>query len=149
MIGYRLAHQAALIARPDPLRSAGLQARWNSEGVFITYLAEHPALAALEILNYAGQFRNIQGYVLFRVDVPDAQIEQVDSAIDPADYAQTRPYGDTWAQQQRSVGLRVPSVVAPESWNLLLNQRHPDFAALRPVRVGDFVFDARVQALVQ
>ncbi|CAM3509365.1 RES family NAD+ phosphorylase [Deinococcus saxicola] len=149
MIAYRLAHKNALLARPDSLTTAGGEARWNSGGVFVTYLAEHVALAALEMLNYAGIYRQMNGYELIKVDVDGRSIETVDPVVDVRDHAQTRPYGDAWVQSGRSLGLRVPSVTGPESWNLLLDQRHPEFGALKPVRLGAFTFDPQVTDLLK
>lgn len=149
MIAYRLAHQSALLARPDGLTTAGGEARWNSSGVFVTYMAEHVALAALEVLNYAGIYRQMNGYELIKVDVDERVIETADPAVDVRDHTQTRPYGDTWVHSGRSLGLRVPSVTGPESWNLLLNQRHPAFLALTPVRLGAYTFDQRITDLLK
>jgi RES domain-containing protein len=149
MIAYRLVHRLALEQRPHPLTSSGALGRWNSSGVYITYLAEHPALAALELLNYAGQYRNMSGYRLFRVEVPEAFIQDVDSSVDVKDYGQTRPHGTAWVRSGRSLGLRVSSVTAPLSVNLLLNQRHPNFPQLSAEDLGEFVYDARVTALFE
>lgn len=142
-------HRLALAQSGDPLRSQGAVGRWNSRGVLITYLAEHPALAALEVLNYVGLYHSVQGYLLYRVEVEDALILSVPEHIDVRDYAQTRLYGDAWAAGQTSLGLRVRSVTGPDSQNLLLNQRHPGLLSLRPEFLGPYTFDDRVAALVE
>jgi RES domain len=43
----------------------------------------------------------------------------------------SRSFGDDWIAAQTSLALRVPSVVAPHSWNYLLNPAHPEFCNLR------------------
>lgn len=150
MIAYRLVHQLALNATGgQPLVTKGASGRWNSQGVFITYLAEHPALAALEVLNYAGMYRDLHGYVLFGVEIPDGAIMNAPETLDVHDHGQTRPYGDAWARAGKSLALRVPSVAAPLSHNVLLNQQHPLLLTLNPVRIGPFNFDARVTALIE
>lgn len=115
----------------------------------MTYLAEHPALAALEILNYAATYQSVQGYSLYVVMVPDDAAQDVSQSVDPHDHVQTRPYGDAWVASGRSLALRVPSVVAPHSFNLLLNQQHPDFPELHAEALGPFAYDARVAARVE
>lgn len=54
-------------------------------------------------------------------------------------------FGTTWAHEQRSVVLRVPSVVIRSEWNFVLNPEHPDFK--HAVRIGElqpFAFDRRL-----
>lgn len=56
----------------------------------------------------------------------------------------TRDIGSDRVSASESLGLRVPSIVVPGEWNVLLNPAHPDF---RLVRVGEplpFVFDPRL-----
>jgi RES domain-containing protein len=149
LIAYRLVHTFALQQSGDPLRTSGATGRWNSKGVRVTYLAEHPALAALEILNYVGMYRSVQGYQLYRVELPDAQIQIAPSTIDVHDYSQTRPYGDDWIRRGESLALRVPSVTGPDSFNVLLNQLHPALPGLQPEFLGPYHFDDRVAALIE
>jgi RES domain-containing protein len=55
----------------------------------------------------------------------------LDPAALPDWYLQTcaasKPYGEAWQQQKRSLLLIVPSVVARPEKNFLLNPEHPDF----------------------
>ena len=149
MIAYRLVHRLALERTGDPLRTVGATGRWNSKGVLVTYLAEHPALAALEVLNYVGIYHSVQGYLLYRLDVPDDQILSAPDGIDIRDYAQTRAFGDRWVKDGTSLALRVRSVTGPDSFNVLLNQKHPEMSALEAEFLGPYSFDDRVAALVE
>lgn len=147
---YRLVHERALAQTGGrPLVTQGATGRWNSPGIRITYLAEHPALAALELLNYAPLYRSVRGYHLYAVMVPDDAILDAPQNVNPHDHAQTRPCGDAWVASGRSLALRVPSVAAPHSFNLLLNQQHPDFPDLHTESLGPFRYDERVTALVE
>jgi RES domain-containing protein len=47
----------------------------------------------------------------------------------------TRPVGDEWLESGRTALLRVPSVIVPATWNVLINPRHPEFARIRLARV--------------
>lgn len=133
----------------QPLVTKGASGRWNSRGVLVTYLAEHPALAALEVLNYAGVYRNLQGYVLFEVEIPDSAIVAAPDDLNLRDLTQTQPYGDAWIRAGTSLALRVPSVAAPRSYNVLLNQRHPLLGSLHPDEIGPFTFDTRITAMIE
>ncbi|GAA5513928.1 hypothetical protein Dcar01_02677 [Deinococcus carri] len=150
MNAYRIVHERALHQSGGrPLITQGATGRWNSQGVRITYLAEHPALAGLEMLNYVGPFRSVRGYQLYAVAIPETAIERAPETLDVHDHAQTRPFGDAWVQSGRSLALLVPSAAAPHSFNVLLNQQHPDFLALQPLPLGPYTYDERIAALVE
>ena len=56
-------------------------------------------------------------------------------------------FGDDWLDSQSSVGLLVPSVVAPLSFNILLNAEHSQWnQILTSVTKIDFEFDSRLVA---
>lgn len=114
----------------------------------VAYTSEHPSLVAMEILTYWRHYPTLSGYRLFSMDLPDDGIERVPDTIDPRDHTQTRPFGDTWARQARSLALAVPSVVVPLSTNYLVNPAHPAFANRPYVDHGDFEYDGRVQNLL-
>jgi RES domain-containing protein len=147
-IGWRLAHTHLLTLAFQP---RGGQARWNSQGTIMAYTSEHPALAAWEVANHWEEYNSLNGYYLYSVEIPDEEIENRD--FDPAifdDVALTRRIGDKWIEARTSVALKVPSVVAPRSWNYLLNVNHPNF--LRTVRLnehGSFLFDNRIERLIE
>ena len=149
MIAYRLVHRLALERTGDPLCTTGATGRWNSQGVRVTYLAEHPALAALEVLNYVGLYRSVQGYQLYRLEVPEDEIKQAPDSIEVHDHAQTRAFGDDWVRRGSSLALRVRSVTGPDSFNVLLNQKHPGMNALEAEFLGPYRFDDRVAKLVE
>ncbi len=80
---------------------------------------------------------------LVRIDVPDTlPIEEIDSL--PADPQVFRQLGDEWLQHNGTLVLRVPSVLVPRQWNLLLNPEHPLFPAIKVVEESPFAFDSRL-----
>ena len=145
MRSYRLAFTTSLHAA---FRPRGASGRWNSEGVVMVYTAEHPALAALEILAGWQVYASLQGYSLYRCTCDAELLERAPPEIDVHDRTATRAYGDRWIREARSVGLRVPSVVAPESWNVLLNPDHTGFGAVELESLGPFRFEERIGALI-
>jgi RES domain-containing protein len=114
--------------------------RWNSPGRPVVYLAEHPALAALEVRVHLDlPFELLPAdFVLMQVEVPDNP-----NWLLAADEA-TVATGDTWLNQAASAVLRVPSVLVPHAWNILLNPRHPDAAHTSLRDVEPFGFDPRL-----
>lgn len=116
----------------------------------MVYTSEHPALAALEILNGWEIYANLYGYHLYSCTFDDALILEAPSDLDVQDRALTRAYGDAWVRERRSIVLKVSSVVVLESYNYLINPNHPDFLPnVRLEHLGPFMFDERVEKLVQ
>jgi RES domain-containing protein len=114
--------------------------RWNSPGRPVVYLAEHPALAALELRVHLDlPFALLPAdFVLMRVGLPDAP-----NTLCPTD-ADSVEAGDAWLAEARSASLRVPSVLVPHAWNILLNPAHPDAARSSVRDVEPFGFDPRL-----
>ena len=116
----------------------------------MVYTAEHPALAALEILNGWEVCTTLSGYFLYRCTFGAEHVLGVPANLDVRDREVTRVYGDAWIQRRESVVLKVRSLAIHEVYNYLLNPNHPDFAArvkLEPL--GAFAFDARTKKLVK
>lgn len=126
-----------------------LAGRWHNPGAPIVYLAEHPALALIEVLvhfdistmdDLPDQFQWIE------VEVDDPVV--IESAAPPAgwreDIRSTRTLGDAWLGAQQSILLRVPSAVIPVCSNYLLNPLHADAAKVRVKSLLELPFDPRL-----
>jgi len=107
----------------------------------MVYLAEHPALAVLEVRVHLDLPPDLlpDDYVLMQVDLPDEPLETVSALPDDP-----RAFGDAWLAAGRTAVLRVPSVIVPDTSNLLLNPRHPRAADARIARTTPFRFDPRL-----
>ncbi len=139
MIAWRLCRRPHADLSGEGARQFG--GRWNSPGRPVVYLAEHPALAALELRVHLDlPFELIPAdFVLMRVAVADGTI----SPETPASTA-TVEAGNAWLTGSQSAALRVPSVLAPHSWNVLLNPRHPDAGQAEILNIEPFGFDPRL-----
>jgi RES domain-containing protein len=51
--------------------------------------------------------------------------------------------GDRWLSGERSLLLEVPSVLVPETWNVLVNPQHSEFKLLKIAMQYDHAFDVR------
>ena len=56
----------------------------------------------------------------------------------------SKHFGDQWVAAGSSLGLLVPSVIAMEERNLLLNPAHPRFREVRVIKKGRVRMDARL-----
>jgi RES domain-containing protein len=148
---YRLAFTHSITTA---FRPRGVAGRWNSKGVVVVYTAEHPALAALEMLTSWDDYETFNNYHLYRCEfgedeVVDALEDVYVSGMDPVDKSATQKFGDRWVESRESVILRVPSVVVPASLNYVLNPDHPDFdRVIKRENLGPFKFDERILELI-
>ncbi|MFN4073481.1 MAG: RES family NAD+ phosphorylase [Thermus sp.] len=139
--------QGAFTGRGAALRGG----RWNPKGYPAVYASEHLALAVLEWLAYALELPSLQGYVYFRLEVPDDRVSQVETL--PEDWralphpSSTQEVGRAFLEEKRALGLKVPSVLVPEGWNLVLNPRHPAFQEVVVEGPYPLELDPRLQAL--
>lgn len=114
--------------------------RFNSPGTPVVYTAESLPLALVEAMTGLERYDQLRRYVFFRAELPETLISAVPQGdlLDGWDRhpppSQAQRIGDRWVAQQRSVALRVPSVVVPYSYNYLLNPAHPSFDE---IRIGD------------
>jgi len=130
--------------------------RWNTAGVPIVYTAESLAGAMVELLAYFKDIRSLETRVYFRVRIQEDAILELDPATLPEDWRRypyplsTQRIGAQWYRDGASVGLRVPSVLIPETYNVLLNPDHPDFERALEIE-GPFPLnvDGRLEELLE
>jgi RES domain-containing protein len=119
--------------------AGNMTARWNSVGRFVIYCAEHYATALVETIVQLTSPRIPRTFAYIRIDVDETapvEVAQVDDLPDwESDRTATQRFGDRWYDEQRSLVLLVPSLVAPGlERNVLINERHPAFASVRASR---------------
>lgn len=113
------------------LKAAG---RWHSKGRPIVYTSEHPAGALSEMLVHLDRADFPDNFQLLKIRVPDgleferARVPRTGwkSGVDT-----TRRIGDRWLITNKSLLLRVPSVIVPEAYNVLINPLHRDITKLK------------------
>lgn len=94
------------------------------------YLAESPAGALIEVLVHLelSPEELPPSYTLLRVAVPlELATELIEVPAGDAwktDLATTRKLGDAWLEGGASALARVPSVILPHTFNVLLNPMH-------------------------
>jgi RES domain-containing protein len=60
------------------------------------------------------------------------------------DMGATQPIGNRWLREGRSLLLQVPSVLVPETFNVLVNPQHGEANLLKITAMYDHAFDARL-----
>jgi RES domain-containing protein len=125
-------------------------ARWHSQGHAIVYLAASPAGALVEVLVHLelDPQRLPASYGMLKAEAPDeAQPRRITAASLPNNWRDdlmlTRRKGDEWLIADESALLEVPSAILPETFNLLLNPRHPDAERITILWHQPFPYDRR------
>jgi RES domain-containing protein len=136
MVAWRLCRRVHADLTGEGAKRFG--GRWNSPGRAVVYLADHPALAALEVRVHLDLPFDLlpADFVLMAVQLPDGP------AIDLL--SDTVGTGNAWLTDGASATLRVPSVLVSHAWNLLLNPLHPGATEAAIESVEAFLFDPRL-----
>jgi len=125
--------------------------RWNSKGYAVLYTAEHASLAALEVLANSPIRMLPSDLVLVEIAIdPPAEpaiIKADELGRDWKSYPAPnflKETGDAWIQGCSSLLMKVPSVIIPEEYNVLINPKHAAFETIRVNSVKPFRFDQRL-----
>lgn len=124
--------------------------RWTSLGRRVVYLAESPPGAMLEVLVHfkANDEKLPRIYTLLRIEPPEGLAARALEA--PANFQWrerlelTQQIGDAWLASRETPLARVPSAIAPQTWNYLLNPEHPDAKQVQIAEVIKERFDSRL-----
>lgn len=125
-------------------------ARWHSAGSRVVYLAESPTAALVETLVHldVDSEDTPDFYTLLKISVLDGLSVQPLDLPAGAEWKQrvelTRSIGDAWLASLKTALARVPSVIAPQTWNYLLNPEHPDAKQVQVAEVVQERFDNRL-----
>jgi RES domain-containing protein len=111
--------------------------RWSSPGTRLSYTSEHQSLAMLEYFVHLDPDDAPDDLVLATAEVPaELPSEQIAADDLPTNWRETPAppelarFGDEFVERAKCCQLIVPSVVAGNERNWLLNPRHPDFAKI-------------------
>jgi RES domain-containing protein len=125
--------------------------RWHTRGRRIVYCAPNPATALLEVLVHTNvDIEDVPlNFRYLEIEAPDTlTIQDVDTSAFgktwQTDLHTTRQAGDDWLRAGQNALLRVPSVIVPATWNVLINPQHWESARVRIVRVHSHAVDLRL-----
>ncbi len=128
-----------------------MSGRWHTKGHPIVDCTLNPATALLETLVHMeidAEDRPDRFQVL-RIEGPDTlSLEKIEAGALSASWAEDIPFtqsvGDGWLSEGRSLLLQVPSVLVPETWNILVNPQHAEANLLKIAMIYEHAFDARL-----
>jgi RES domain-containing protein len=128
-------------------------ARWNSKNLEVLYFAQSRSLAVLENIVHRSSIE-LQGipFNLVTLQAPDEfeeitidQLPQGWNGNDEPAYNLCRQLGDKWIMLNKTLLLKVPSVLIPGEFNFLLNPHNPQIHNVKIISIQDFHFDSRIK----
>lgn len=139
--------------KTDPLSVEGSRlfgGRWNPKGTGVLYTTSSPELGLIESLAHAPAtpYQELPAYWVFAIDVPD-DIRQVhrdelpDFWLDDT-YERTQHWLAAWLLAPDSLGVAVPSVLVPLSYNIILHPAHPLFTEVQVTGAETQPIDRRI-----
>lgn len=125
--------------------------RWNSVGVNMIYTAESISLVILEILVHLSNNQIPDDYRLLAFNIPDDLfIEHINFPSLPENWNdfpspdELRQIGDNFVKDGKNPVLKVPSAVAQNSYNYLINPNHVDLIKMSLISVSELRIDPRL-----
>jgi RES domain-containing protein len=126
--------------------------RWSQPGTPLVYACTTIGIACLETLVHLAPGEMPANRYLVRVSVPPGlwasrtrfELEPGWDAEPPGRVSQT--WGMRWIDARASLLAAVPSVIAPEETNVLINPRHPDARQLTATKLRRWNYDLRLLA---
>lgn len=124
-------------------------ARWNSPGRLAIYGSLTHGTAMLEILAHSNIGKVPKNHKMIQITIPDTVLVE---CADPTtitgwdDRSQTvsRLFGDQWLDEERSVALIIPSIIAPHDQNIVINPMHPDIKKISYSAPEEVKWDERL-----
>ena len=151
---WRIAADTPDYAVHDPSGKGAEQSggRWNRVGTPMLYSSVSRALACLETVVHLADAPLPLNRYLVKITVSTAAWK-VAKVVDPAKLIgwDAEPAGSTsldwgtrWADSKATLLARVPSVIVPEEWNVLINPAHPEMPLVKSVKVRKWLYDTRL-----
>ncbi len=146
MILWRISNYESL----DGVGGLVVSARWHTKGHPIVYCTQNPATALLEALVHMeiDSEDRPERFRVLRIDGPDSiSIEKIELDALPPNWVDdvngTQAIGDRWLSERRSLLLQVPSVLVPETWNVIVNPQHAEADLLKITARYEHALDGR------
>ena len=125
--------------------------RWNCRNIPVVYASENRSLATVEFLVHVSLSIVPNDLSIACLEIPDNVVSEQISINDLPENWREYPappelakLGSEWALEKRSLLLRVPSVVVPNEFNILINPRHQEIYTVTISRVERHTIDSRL-----
>lgn len=126
--------------------------RWNQKGTSVLYTSQHESLATLELLVHTPGYAIPKDLKMLVLTLPDKissteiRIEDLPSDWDsyPAPDSLAK-IGTKWVNSRNTLICKVPSVIIPSEWNILINPAHREISRIERKEVRSVNLDGRLK----
>lgn len=125
--------------------------RWNSPGKAVIYCSQNRALAALEYLAHFSDNVIPDDLIILSISITDhVNEEKVDKTKLPRNWKsfpgpiKLREIGDDWFKRNKTLLLKVPSVIIENEYNYLINPSQKDAGKVKIEKKEKFTIDLRL-----
>jgi len=125
--------------------------RFNTPGHALVYTSESLSLALLEMLVQTNGVNRLSRQICIPAEIDKTSIityrdEDLPNNWNRIPYTRvTQELGNNWLREEKSLAIRVPSVVVPQEYNCLINPNHPDFESIIIKEPFPVPFDHRLR----
>ena len=124
--------------------------RWNFRGTPLLYCSENTSLAILEILVHFDGLTIPLNLELLQLELDESHIHnypivsfnRLRRSTDPEN--QFKKAGQEWVKSDKSLALRVPSIITTNESNILINPKHRHFNKLKKIKTEKLDLDERL-----
>ncbi|MFV0605014.1 MAG: RES family NAD+ phosphorylase [Niabella sp.] len=132
---YRISH-CKYINDLSGTGSALYGGRWHSKGTYILYTASSSSLALLESIVHISSILPLR-YCMICLNLPDVPLYEIDISKLPKGWNNNpspdfiKSIGDNFIMENQFLALKIPSAIASEEMNYLINPAHKDFKKVK------------------
>jgi RES domain-containing protein len=154
ILAWRLIHKTHVASAFSGDGAKRYGGRWNSIGVKVVYASDSLALATMELMAHSIPYRSMKNFVFFKIEISDNLILTFDAKKLPKNWFQNPPppslqkIGDSWVKNGTSAVLKIPSVIVPAGFNVLINPDHPDFGRIIYSAPKQYVLEERLKGII-
>lgn len=123
--------------------------RWNRPGVAVLYTSQARSLAMLELIVHFSALNAMkEQYSFLSLSIPNEFIETIDLNL-----LRNIQFGlnnnklweitEDYFFRKNILALKVPSILIPEEFNVLLNPQHPNYQLIKKISIMEIDIDDR------
>jgi RES domain-containing protein len=137
----------------DDLNGTGAKlygGRWNEKGTALLYCSENISLAILEILVHFDGLTIPSNLELLHLELEDKQIENFSiSKFEKIRASKDSEFrfktsGQSSLKSGKKLALKVPSIITPGEFNILINPSHSNLSFLKVIKKEKLELDKRL-----
>jgi RES domain-containing protein len=128
--------------------------RWNKPGIAMLYTSEARSLAILELIVHFNASTALKlDYSFLTLEIEDHLIVDLNTSLLSSSFLRINEnslweISEEYFIKKNVLALRVPSVVIPEEFNVLLNPNHNNFSKIKTLGIQKISLDERFKTVL-